>query len=258
MSLGIYYRGKLKSKSLIVPIIEELSEICKINNWSYRISDRTNSTLKFVDEIESLKMQGITFSLGKEGNLVQFSFDPEGFLRDAPMAFLKTYEKKDKRKKYDYIFAQTLEYGIENHIVIIQLLRYLKKKYFKVFDIKDMGGFYPYQNREMLEERFDSFLKVQTVLNEIVEHGNFSGTQEEITQQISDAVNRSMGENYNIEIVSGDISTQQLSEMSQNLLAKLIDLVERMQREYLDFDDQNSENNENEDDDEDENKDYDD
>ncbi len=258
MSLGIYYRGKLKNKDLIDPIIEELSEICRINNWAYRISDRTNSKLKFTNEIESLKMQGITFSLGKEGNLLQFSFDPAGFLRDAPMAFLKTYEKKDKRKKYDYIFAQTLEYGIENHIVVVQLLRYLKKKYFKYFDIKDMGGFYPYKNRYMLEERFDSFLKVQAVLNEIVEHGNFSGTPEEITQQISDAVNRSMGENYNIEIVSGDISAQQLSEMSENLLLKLKDLMERMQQEYFDFDDQNSENNENDDEEEDENKDYDD
>ncbi|MBL7814113.1 MAG: hypothetical protein JNL70_03830 [Saprospiraceae bacterium] len=181
MGVTIHYRGKLKSPELIPDIVHEVEEICLSNNWSFRLINDPSEGQKVVargdifvsesiepefgfDIDEHLdKLRGITFEPHKESETVTFLFDTEGVMHSLFPDFFS-------KAKYPWSFVKTQYAGVETHIRIINLMRYLKKKYFSKFEIRDEGGYYPYGNEAELQERFDYLNNAMATVHDIFDN----------------------------------------------------------------------------------------
>jgi hypothetical protein len=185
---------------LIPVVVAEIEDICITNNWQYRIlgEERQKITelsekagkLKgmLLDKISSLDIDGISFKPHEESENMQFIFDKEGTLKSVFTAMLGVSEKK----KLDWLFCKTQFAGAEAHIKIINLLVYLKKKYFKKLEITDEGGYYPDNNIEALNTRMDFIDNAINTVQDIFENGEFKDkTPDQMLEQIQDAISRS-------------------------------------------------------------------
>ena len=221
MGVTIAFKGKLKLPTLVENIIEDVEDICLTNNWWYRIineektsfeppslaydKDSETGEVKRINIEGELGLKGISFQPHKESETIELFFDTEGVLRPIfSMIF-----KGDSRVKYPWVFVKTQFAGVETHIKIINLLLYLRKKYFKKLDISDDGGYYPHRDEETLYQRLDVINNAIATLSDVFENSEFSGSPDQIMDQVQDALSRSL-KDMKIQIIKMDIS--QLSE----------------------------------------------
>ena len=228
MGVTIHYRGKLTSPDLITPLMDEIEEICISNNWHYQLLDDKSPaketalsnpfTLDDFDpdfdvephHIES-ELRGITFEPHEESETVTFLFDTEGVLRSIFSSIFK------KKAKYTWCFVKTQFAGMETHVRIINLMAYLKKKYFKKFEIHDDGGYYPDNNTEELQNRMDYLNSAIATVHDVFENINIDNAKspDEFIDDIKDALSASF-KGANIQIIKID-PLSMMSDMLKNL-----------------------------------------
>lgn len=205
MGVTIAFKGKLKSSDLVDDLIEDVADICQTNNWSYDIMNSEGPLLSmppkitYDEDAESgmfkgisiegkLGLKGISFKPHNKSETIELFFDTEGVVRSV----LSVIFRENLRVKYPWIFVKTQFAGIEAHIKVINLLLYLRKKYFNKMIIRDDGGYYPAKDIEKLTLRMDTINNAIATLNDVFEHSEFKGTPDEIMNQVQDALNRSL------------------------------------------------------------------
>jgi hypothetical protein len=209
MGVTIHYRGKLKSPEMVKDLMHEVEDICAANNWKYNLftdekphgdHDFSASDDDFDDEGDhnlmpnthkkhDLGLRGITFQPHEECETLTLLFDKEGILQSI---FSMIFGNPDSRIKYPPIFVKTQFGGIENHIKIINLLTYLKKKYFKVLHILDEGGYYPKKDIEALSGRMEFIGNAIDTIRDVFENAEFDGSPDEVMNQMREALSRSL------------------------------------------------------------------
>ena len=217
MGVTIHYRGKLRSPDLIKNLTNEVEDICIANNWKHNLltDEKPHGDHVFDDDddddfddddanvsIENnrnlmpqtrkrpdIGLRGITFQPHEECETLTLLFDTEGVLQSL---FSMIFGSHDSRVKYPHIFVKTQFSGIETHIKIINLLVYLKKKYFKVMHITDEGGYYPKKNIEALSGRMEFIGNAIETIRDVFENAEFDGSPEEVMDQMRDALSRSL------------------------------------------------------------------
>lgn len=211
MGVTIHYRGKLKSPDLITPLMDEVEEICISNNWKYQllneeVPERVNPSSMpspfdndFEDDGFPHGLRGISFEPHEESESVTFLFNAEGILTSV---FSNMFRQKSK---YTWCFVKTQFAGADTHIRIINLMRYLKKKYFKKFEIHDDGGYYPHGNAEELQNRFDYLNNAISTVHDIFENIQIddSKSPDEFIDEIRNALSASL-KGVSIQIVKID------------------------------------------------------
>jgi hypothetical protein len=217
MGVTIAFKGKLKSPELAENIIEDVEDICRTNNWWYRIIDEKQTTsvppslaydkdnetgeVKRINIEGELGLKGISFQMHQESETIELFFDTEGVLRPIfSMIF-----KGDSRIKYPWVFVKTQFAGAETHIKIINLLLYLRKKYFKKLEINDDGGYYPKRDEKTLHQLLSIINNAIATLSDVFENSEFSGTPDQIMNQVQDALSRSL-KDMKIQIIKMDIN----------------------------------------------------
>lgn len=229
MGVTIHYRGKLKSTDLIATLIEEVEEICLTNDWNYQIhenntgvetesipettflSDDYDPDFGFENIGHSTGLRGISFEPHEESESVSFLFDTEGVLRSI---FSNVFRKK---AKYTWCFVKTQFAGVDTHIRIINLMKYLKKKYFKKFEIHDDGGYFPDENIEELQSRMDYLNNAIATVHDVFEHINIDDSKnpDDFINDIKEALSASF-KGVNIQIIKID-PLSMMSDMLKNL-----------------------------------------
>ena len=202
MGVTIHYRGKLKSVDLISSFMDEVEEICISNNWKYQLLNEDmpviisaadapmpfNDDNDFEDDGFPHDLRGISFEPHEESESVTFLFNAEGILTSIFGNMFPT------RSKYTWNFVKTQFAGAETHIRIINLMRYLKKKYFKKFEIHDDGGYYPHNNMEGLQERFDYLNNAISTVNDIFESIEMDNSKspDDFIDEVQNALSKSL------------------------------------------------------------------
>ncbi len=225
MGVTIHYRGKLKSPDLVTPLMDEVEEICISNNWHYQLltdSQPSNADLSdpflsdeydtdFENDNFQGDLRGITFEPHEESETVTFLFDTEGVLRSIFSGIFK------KKGKYTWCFVKTQFAGMDTHIRIINLMAYLKKKYFKKFEIHDDGGYYPDNNTKELQSRIDYLNNAIATVHDVFENIsiNTSKSPDDFIEDIKDALSASF-KDANIQIIKID-PLSMMSDMLKNL-----------------------------------------
>jgi len=167
MGLTIHYHGRIKSQSLIPELVTEVEDICQTMNWKYNLTDRL---LEGVPEDylgllgagtgEGFRAQGISFQVLEDSEWVSLCFGPDGMTL-SPMALYRpdlTDWSDDMLAHYS--FTKTQFAGVESHITICRLLKYLAGKYFLYFKVNDEGDYYETEDLHALEKKFGVYGEV--------------------------------------------------------------------------------------------------
>jgi hypothetical protein len=213
MGVTIHYRGKLKSPNMVAGLMHEVEDICIANDWKHNLftDEKPHGDHDFSDDDDDdfddiidginhnlmpnsrkkpdLGLRGITFQPHEDCETISFLFDTEGVLQSI---FSMIFGNPDARIKYPHIFVKTQFSGIETHVKIINLLTYLKKKYFKVLHITDEGGYYPKKNLDALSERMEFIGNAIDTIRDVFENAEFDGSPEEVMNQMREALSRSL------------------------------------------------------------------
>jgi hypothetical protein len=136
MGLSIHYSGTIKDKSQILPLIEEVQDVCKVFGWHYHLTN---------DE----QLNGISFT-PPECETLCLTFLPNGELASKIRLL---YEIAPAT----IISVKTQFAEMHIHYTVIKLLRYLSKKYFSQFDLQDEGGYWETGDETVLAKKFDAY-----------------------------------------------------------------------------------------------------
>ncbi len=153
MSITIHYRGRLRSPKDIPPLIEELEDICKSAGWEYRIFENT-------DPAKQNPFVGITFKAHQNCENIWMTFSPDGTLV-FPLSI-----GVDEIEEPGWAFTKTQFAGVEVHIAVCTLLKYIAERWFEEFEVTDEGGYYHSLSKENLEQKIGMINEAITALAE--------------------------------------------------------------------------------------------
>lgn len=158
MGLSIHYSGTIKDYSLIDDLVAEVEDICKTFDWKYDIFTKKNSfnDSRHIDnpdfinyKIEDLK--GIAFA-PEDCEPVMLTFFPSGKLCSYVKLMYNDPETNDLM--IEVVSTKTQFAGMDAHLAVLNLLQYLKDKYFSVFELSDEGNYWEGKDKKILEENF--------------------------------------------------------------------------------------------------------
>jgi hypothetical protein len=155
MGLTIYYKGKFNPKASLTEMIREVCDISEIYKWRYHIFEKEFPNDNFGKKEFNEKIYGILFTPHKKSEPVKLCFLSNGIMAD-PFMFehwVKSKDKKDKRLIYGN-FTKTQYAGPDVHKTVIDLLRYLNKKYFKTFSLIDESKYWETKDETILRKTF--------------------------------------------------------------------------------------------------------
>ena len=156
MGLSIHYSGSIIHEGMINPLVEEVTDICITLQWKFHLFD---------DE----HFKGISFSpLNSEP--VFLTFIPDGRLCSYVTKLnLASYEAKGLDLQFWYTERTKTHYGgIDAHIAIIKLLKYVSKKYLKDFVLDDEGKYWETGDEQILKAQFDNYNRIMGVVADLM------------------------------------------------------------------------------------------
>ena len=176
MGLTLHYTFRLRNNNQIPQLVEEVEDICQSLNWEATRWDKNipvEAQYMPFEEITdgTLRLQGIFFNPpGCETAVLTFT--PQGW--SACVTNLLTAEQIfeiDPKLVY-CIHTKTQYAGVDIHVALVALLKYLEKKYFDAAytDVSDEGNYWDTLDKDVLHERFD-------VYNGIIDAWRYSKTK---------------------------------------------------------------------------------
>jgi len=157
MGLSIHYSGKIASPDLLPGLIEEIEDIAKVYSWKYTVYERHFPDNTFGKPEYNQNSYGICFT-PHECETISIMFLSNGRMSDD--LHLKFFGKTKTRAESEYLYmlsVKTQFAGVMVHQFIIQLFRYLNKKYFTDFTMKDESGFWETNDEAVLKSNFKKY-----------------------------------------------------------------------------------------------------
>ena len=205
MGVSIHYRGQLRSLDQIAPLTAEVEDVCKSQEWEYRlvdmdipIGDVEAQVIHFLGgpNATSIRMQGLWFKVHEESEAFYLCFDDQG--RMLSLINLLVGDSYPTLDDIFWIHTKTQYAGPEAHAVLIRFIQYLAKKYFADLEVLDETNYWATGDVAQL-------------------HKVFYRTQAAI-DMFSDALE-------NIEI-AGNPSIEQLADQIESLFRRIINSKE--------------------------------
>jgi hypothetical protein len=148
MGLSIHYYGQLSQYERIDELILEVTDISQSLGWTSEIIKEPNPD----------QLNGLYFA--PEGSEPVFlTFLPGGRICSPVNLMCRDiYEENGSDAELLYTTSTKTQYaGIDAHKAIIKLLRYLKQKYFSVFEMTDEGLYWETNDEKILQSQFDKY-----------------------------------------------------------------------------------------------------
>lgn len=158
MGLSFHYRGRLKSPELLQPLIEELTDIAKANDWRYFVFDTEFKNGKFTDKPQKVDIYGIAIT-PPGTDMVSFSFASNGKMCNVlTMQSNNDLDDLEADEFIYYLSVKTQYTSVEIHKKLILLFDYINNKYLEDFILDDEGQFWETRDEKLLEANFDGNL----------------------------------------------------------------------------------------------------
>ena len=157
MGLSIHYSGTIKDAALIDELIAEVADICQSINWTYHIIKEPNAD----------QLNGICF-YPEKCEPVFLAFLPGGRMC-SPVNLMNRdiYEEIGLDAELVYITSNKTQFAdTDAHMAVIKLLRYLKEKYFSIFELSDEGMYWETMDEKIL---LSQFAKYEFLLNAVAD-----------------------------------------------------------------------------------------
>jgi hypothetical protein len=161
MGLSIHYKGRINNYSLIDELTNEVEDICKILNWKYHIWVKESSANDNVHisnpcflNYSPEDLKGITVS-PEDCEPVALTFLPSGLLCSPVKLMCNDQGKNDLI--IEVVSTKNQYAGPDTHIVVVNLLQYLKEKYFSDFELTDEGMYWETKDEKVLLSQFAKY-----------------------------------------------------------------------------------------------------
>jgi len=181
MGLSFHYKGRLTSASELNTFVEEVEDICKVFDWKFSVLNTEYPNDKFVSPLNE-DDYGVIFT-PEDCEPVTLIFDSEWRIynpwmkdiiakHDEGQVKIITVQLNLDDEELNPIFTEDSEdfdpldmvYTVsvktqfttaEQHVKIIELLRYISGKYFSDFEMIDEGGYWTSRNPEKLDAKLN-------------------------------------------------------------------------------------------------------
>lgn len=162
MGLTLHYKGQLRNMEQLNLLVEEVEDIANSLDWeSHRIDEvvelNENSYLLEEKTEAGIRIKGIYVTPINSETLC-LTFAPSGKIMSLIGAILA-----DKYPELDFaywIHTKTQFAGVELHVALVSLLRYLEKKYFQSFEVMDEGEYWESNDMDLLTKRFEEYTQL--------------------------------------------------------------------------------------------------
>jgi hypothetical protein len=148
MGLTIHYSGKLRNSSSIPSLIAEVVDIAESMQWSYQI----------IEPLPDIPVQGVLVS--PEGSEpLWLTFHEEGFMCN-PLLYSYVQEVEGvgiPESAEQWLFTKTQYAGVEAHMAMIRLMRYLSEQYFEHFELHDESGYWETNDETICRQKFGEY-----------------------------------------------------------------------------------------------------
>ena len=185
--LTIHYQGTSEPK-IMRKLIKELKAISDELQWKYFVIDDE----RFVGILVTSEKdcEPLSFIINRQGKLIH----PAWLNNDNPdeVAF--------------YVSTKTNFSTIDNHIAIVRLLKYIKKKYITNLTVTDEGDYYETENREVLEQKWNFLLKTFEEVTSLLEINLITEDKKLSPDNLADKIDKIIQKNYR------DVNTQRLTK----------------------------------------------
>jgi hypothetical protein len=169
MGLSFHYSGSIAKPELLNELIEEIQDISNVYHWKYTIYDRQFPEDSIFESDYNDNIYGISFSpLNCE--TIFISFLSNG--RMSSPAHLSFFGKDKVRQESPMLYmlsVKTQYAGVELHQFIIQLFRYLSKKYFADFKLTDEGKYWETNDEAVLKASFKKYTELISSFTSTIE-----------------------------------------------------------------------------------------
>jgi len=149
MGLTIHYSGKLRNPASIPSLIAEAVDIAKSMQWPYEI----------IEPLPDVPVQGVLISPTERCEPLWLTFHEEGFMCN-PILYDYVKEVEGKGIPADaeqWLFTKTQYAGVEVHMALIRLLRYLSQQYFERFECHDESEYWETNDEMLCRKRFGEY-----------------------------------------------------------------------------------------------------
>lgn len=186
--LTIHYQGSSEPKTMR-KMMAELKAISEEVQWKYtEINDEDFiGILVTIDE----ECEPLSFIINKQGKLIHPAW----------------LNHKNPPETAFFVSTKTNFSTIENHIVIVKLLRYIKKKYLPNLTITDEGDYYETGNKERLQQKrtflLNKFDEVTGLLEKNFTADSKKLSPENLLKKIETIIQRNFGSDTDIQAISG-------------------------------------------------------
>lgn len=157
MGLSIHYSGRIKDAASLPQLIDEVKEIASIYGWKYRIDESSFPGNAFDNQEHLSPIYGISFTPPK-CETISLTFLSNGTMACRAGIYLFGNSKNASERNHIYqLFAKTQFAGVEVHALIINLFRYLSKKYLTEFKMSDEGEYWETGDENLLRKNFKAY-----------------------------------------------------------------------------------------------------
>jgi hypothetical protein len=169
MGLSFHNNGRFDPGASLREMTEEVEDVVKIYGWPYLIFGTTFPK-------DSLELQEY------DGNLYGICFSPPkcepvflSFLSNGRMCSadgLKAYASSVGRQEEQHLYTlstKTQYAGYNTHKIIMELLKYLSKKYFRELNVVDEGRYWQTGDELVLKNIFNTYEALISGFAEVLE-----------------------------------------------------------------------------------------
>jgi len=155
MGLSFHYSGSFKKDASLTDLIEEVRDIAEAQQWRYFIFDTAFPPDSFgTKKYDKETLYGISFS-PPECEPVWLCFLSNGRLSNPiNLKFYAGTDDPTEQFYMDTLSVKTQYAGIETHVFVIKLLKYLAPKYLQDFTLQDEGQYWETGSLEILQVTF--------------------------------------------------------------------------------------------------------
>lgn len=159
MGLTVHFKGQLRDTKQLLAFVDEVEDIANSLEWeSHRIDQivpiAANISLPEQRVGEGIQIRGLHVT-PPQCETICFTFAPSGKLMSVLNAL--SIDLDPELDLAYWLHTKTQSAGIEVHIAIISLFRYLSHKYFQSFEVSDEGEYWESNDIELLTYRFEEY-----------------------------------------------------------------------------------------------------
>ncbi len=185
MGLTIHYSGKLRNPASIPSLIAEAIDISESMHWPYET----------IEPLPDIPIRGVLIS--PEGSEpLWLTFHEQGFMCN-PILYQHVLEFEGKGIPADaeqWLFTKTQYAGVEVHMALIRLLRYLSQQYFERFELHDESQYWETNDEAICRKRFGEYDRLMDMVGNALDAMHFE--PEESQESIAEKIEKMLSEKF--------------------------------------------------------------